>query len=103
MGCRPTGCPSAAASAAEHFQKASDLAREAVSCTGGLDGRLRAALSSRVILLERHGLRLRLQPCHEIVCRTHRCGRGRVNQSIKDWYIIHRVMATSKTNWIPAM
>ena len=56
-----------------------DLAREAVSCNAGLDGRLRDALSSRLILLERHGLRMSLQPCHEIVCRIHRCGRGRVN------------------------
>ena len=34
MRCSPTACPSAAASAAEHLQKANDLVREAVGCTG---------------------------------------------------------------------
>src|SRR3954451_22240997 len=36
--CRPTDCPSAAASAAKTWQNATDLVREAVSCTGVFGG-----------------------------------------------------------------
>lgn len=35
-------------------------------------------LNLRSIVLERHGLRVGLQPCHQIVCRVHRCNSGRV-------------------------
>src|SRR5215211_5255015 len=38
MKCGPTACRSAAASACDSCQKANDLAREAVSCNGGLGG-----------------------------------------------------------------
>jgi hypothetical protein len=46
--CRPTDCPSAAASAAKGCQNANDLVREAVGCTGLLDAHL-----ARVCLLHR--------------------------------------------------
>jgi hypothetical protein len=43
---RPTGCPSAAASAAKRCQNADDLVREAVGCTGWLGGESRFRFTS---------------------------------------------------------